>query len=151
MRSQLTRERKGYGLYATLFSIQTAGVAVILWQGVPLYRLITKSPGPEHTSLDTFVWASIAILAIQVAYWSRLRLTPTIRLTPNIVLSHIILFSSRVSFVFATSLFSTIVFLRFPDITVSVPKIGLLLLAMFSLYCFTLELEKLGQAFRADP
>jgi len=140
-----------YGLYAALLLVQTAGVVLILWQGVPLYRLIMKNPGPEYAGLGTFVWAIVAVVAIQVAYWLRLRLAPTIALRPNIVLSHIILFLARISFVFGTALFSTIVFLRLPDISVSGPRIVLLVFVMFSLFCYTLELEQLGYSFRARP
>jgi hypothetical protein len=147
--SIVVTDNNRYDLYAALLLAQTGGVAVILWHGVPLYRLIIKNPGPEYAELSTFVWAIMAVLAIQTAYWLRMRLIPTISLSPNIILNHILLFLARMSFVFATAFFSTIVFLRLPDISVSVPRIVLLVFVMFSLFCYSLELEQLGYSFRA--
>jgi phosphotransferase system glucose/maltose/N-acetylglucosamine-specific IIC component len=56
------------------------------------------------------------------------------------------LFSARLNFVFATGLFATIVFVRFPEIEFSWWRALVLLAVLFSMYCFTLELERLGQA-----
>jgi hypothetical protein len=144
--SQSERAGERYLLYTVLFSVQTAGAAVIFLQGVPIYRLIVNEPGPQYADVQTFAWLTVAILAMQFSYWFRLRLMPRISLPAHIVLSHVILFFARIGFVFATALFSTIVILRLPDITFSVPRFAVLIAALFSLFCYTLELEQLGRS-----
>ena len=147
--SQSATAGERYWLYTALLSVQTVGVALILWEGVPLYRLIVKEPGPQHLDKQTIAWVTIAITVIQFSYWSEVRLVPKIKLRQNVFLSHVVLFFARISFVFGTALFSIIVFLRLPDITVSVPRLSLLIVTMFSMFCYTLELEKLDRSLGA--
>jgi hypothetical protein len=139
-------ERPRIVLYTALLATQTLGVAIILWRGVPIYQLIIKNPGPQVLDLQTIVSALLAVTFIQIAYWIRQSLIPTLKFRPNIVLCHLILFVGRLSFVFGTAIFSAIVYLKLPNISISPFRIGILALVLFSLFCYTRELEELGRA-----
>jgi branched-subunit amino acid transport protein AzlD len=129
-----------------LLAIETVGVAIIIWRGVPIYQLIAKNPRPQDLDLQTVVLALVAALLVQAAYWLRQALIPTLKFTSIIVLSHLILFAGRLSFVFGTSMFSVIVYQRLPTITISPYRFSLLALVLFSLFCYTRELEELGRS-----
>jgi hypothetical protein len=132
-----------------LLAVQTAGIAIVLWWGVPIYRLIIENPGPQHLDWVAFVWGSAAVALIQVGYWFRLNFVSALHFRPNVILSHLILFLGRLTFVFGATIFSTIVYLRLPQITPSLPRFALLFAVLFSLFCYTPELENLGQSMSA--
>lgn len=134
------------GFYWFLFALQTAGVLIILWQGLPIYRLIIRNPGPQHTTSLTFQWALGAIALIQLAYWLRVSRARTPALRPNIILNHLLLFAGRLNFVFGAAMFSTILYLRYEELTVSPSLLALLLGTVFSLFCYSLELENVALA-----
>jgi hypothetical protein len=60
-------------LYLCLLLTQTCGSAVILWNGLPIYRRILLAPGQEaYATLASNQWAIAAVLVVQGAYWYRL-------------------------------------------------------------------------------
>jgi hypothetical protein len=67
-------------------------------------------------------------------------------------LSHLLLFLGRLGFIFGGSLFAVVFFRHLPELDQSIDTLlmarrGLLLLgSLFALFCFTLELERLGHA-----
>jgi hypothetical protein len=81
-------------LYTVLLAVETIGVAIIIWRGVPIYQLIAKNPGPQDLDLQT-VAALVAALLVQAAYWLRQALIPTLKFTSIIGLSDLILFTGR--------------------------------------------------------
>ncbi|WP_157672267.1 hypothetical protein [Chelatococcus sp. GW1] len=93
-----------------------------------------------------------AICAFQAAYWYRLARVEIPRWR-NVVLGHIVGFVGRLSFVFGAALFSLFFLRHTPGLTegalILVPRIAILLATLFCLYCFTLELERLGNALQS--
>ncbi len=71
---------------------------------------------------------------------------------PKLLLSHVFLFLGRLSFIFGAAGFSAVVFRHLPeiqldiDVLVTLRRSVLFLLWLFALFCFTLELERLGRA-----
>ena len=89
---------------------------------------------------------------MQSAYWYRIRRVPVSICKTNIVLGHAVLFLGRLSFIFGGALFSVTAFRRLPALEV-LPPIhllgirGVLVFAvLFSLFCFALEIERIGNA-----
>jgi hypothetical protein len=75
----------------------------------------------------------------------------------NLVVSHIVLFLGRLSFIFGTSFFALLAYRHLPQL-VEVPdhsrfvlRLVLALMILFSLYCYSTELERLGVAMRPPP
>jgi hypothetical protein len=69
-----------------------------------------------------------------------------LRLNYNPVLGHLILFLSRLNFIFAAGVFSAVYLVRFNDLDISLLGSVLLFAILFSIFCYTLELERLGRA-----
>jgi hypothetical protein len=131
-------------LYYSLLFVQTAGLAIILWQGVPVYRrVIAGSEGPNAES-RAIILAIVAVGLIQGAYWLRTAIIPSLALPRNIFVSHIVLFLGRLSFIFGAALFTAVMYYRFPELEKSIPRLFVLIAVLFSLFCYSLELEWLA-------
>jgi hypothetical protein len=62
------------------------------------------------------------------------------------LLGHVILFLSRLNFIFAAAVFSGVYLVRFNQVQISPLGFVWLSAALFSIFCYTLELERLGRA-----
>lgn len=143
---------RGLRLYFSLLSVQTAGVAILLANMIPLYRLMALDFSKYKPDLRPW-WAITGMLLIQVAYWLRMRLQPPLPRTRNIVLSHIVSFVARISFVSVTATFTVMFLNRFEDLkNINYPPLRALVVLMmfFSLFCWTLELERLAKALQGS-
>jgi hypothetical protein len=144
------RTRLG-GLYPLLLAVQTAGLAIILWQGAPVYRRILAGPQGPSADPETLILAAVAVVLIQVAYWLRVVLIPSLSLSPNVFLSHLLLFLSRLSFIFGAALFTAVMYYRFPELENSLPRFAVLVAVLFSIFCYSLELEWLASELARRP
>lgn len=141
---------RGVRLYFSLLSVQTAGVAILLVNMVPLYRLMALDFSNYKPDLSPW-WAIAGMLLIQTAYWLRVRLHPPLPRTGSIVLGHIVLFVARISFVTVTAGFTVMFLNRFEALkNMNYPPLRALVVLMifFSLFCWTLELERLAKALQ---
>jgi hypothetical protein len=55
-----------------------------------------------------------------------------------------VLFASRFSFIFGAALFTAIMYYRFPELEKSISRLALLVAVLFSIFCYSLELEWLA-------
>jgi hypothetical protein len=131
--------------YWILFLGQTIGDGIILSHLVPLFRRFITSGLDEKPASKILVFAALGVLIIQVCYWLDQHLFPTLRLRHFPLLGHLILFLSRLNFIFAAAVFSGIYLVRFNQ--VQIPPLGFVWLfaVLFSIFCYTLELERLGK------
>jgi hypothetical protein len=137
----------GRWLYPLLLAVQTIGAVIIYSQGLPLYRQLVAAPEQfESRTLERASWSLSAIALIQIAYWIRYRVRPPMPRFVNAAIGHVVLFFARLSFVLATSVFSFVFISRKPDFF-QIPGHGtmLTLAVLFSLFCYTRELENLGK------
>jgi hypothetical protein len=105
-------------LYLCLLLLQTFGSAVILWNGLPIYRRILLAPGQDaYATLASSHWAIAAVLVVQGAYWYRLMRVAVPPYGPHIVASHLLLFVSRLGFIFGAALFSAVFVRHLPEMT----------------------------------
>lgn len=144
--STAVNQRRVPWLYPLLVGVQTVGAALILWNGVPIYRQILMDPSRNEQRTDRLVLAVASVVLIQVAYWLRMRF----RLEPprrgHVVLGHFASFVARLSFIFGSAVFSVVFFARLSELSISPLRMIVLLAVLFSLFCYTLELERLGKA-----
>ena len=96
------------------------------------------------------------LLVMQISFWCRLLCIPIPFRRPNVILNHVFLFLGRLSFIFGSALFSIVVFRHLPELG---PETDILLAArrgiilvgcLFALFCTSLEVERLGQAFEGN-
>jgi hypothetical protein len=126
--------------------LELCGAAVILWHGVPIYRELLAGNFNRAQPLVR-LWGTVATVLIQIGYWFRY-LHPTLPSLPRqVLLGHGLMFLARLNFIFTSGVFSTVFFLRFDQVKFSLSGTGLLLLILFSMFCVTLDLERIGAAF----
>ena len=135
------------GLSWLLFTAESAGALIILWNGVPIHRRLLLGHTTQQADPSVFVLGAVAVILIQSAYWVRLRCFPPLRFNRQLVLGHAIQFLGRLSFVFIGGLFGVVFFTRFEQLEFSVWKVLFLLAVMFSMFCYTPDLDRLGKAF----
>lgn len=140
-------------LYAVLFSAQLAAAGFLFWHVFPVFRAIVKNPGQQQlVAMSEHAAAIAAVIVGQFCYWFRFKRLRLPDLPENVFFEHVLLFLSRVTFIFGSALFSVVVFHHVP----SFPELpgfadamfrsGLLAAVLFTLFCFALEIENLGRA-----
>ena len=128
--------------YAVCFLIEIAGMALILWDGVPLFQHLIRFERTV-TAFDINIM-SIAVILIQVTYWASLRHDPPFDLPRQQFIGHVFLLLSRLIFIFAAGVFSLVVY-RYPEMfEFSLSKMSLLIAVLFSVFCFSRHLERIG-------
>jgi len=141
-------------LYWLLLAIQIAGAICFVWQELPEFRQIVINPGeqlPKNTRSDLMM-AGI-FFTMQIAFWVRMLRVPIPFRRPNLFLNHLFLFFGRLAFIFGSALFSVVVFRHLPELdrdtnaVLMVQRGTLFVGCLFALFCTSLEVERLGQAF----
>ena len=62
------------------------------------------------------------------------------------MVGHLAAFVARLSFILASSTFAVMFFVRFDQLSLPLHRILLVVALLFSLFCWTLELERLAKA-----
>src|SRR5438876_12251995 len=130
-----------------LFAGESTGALIILWNGVPIHQRLLMGHTTQQAGSSVFVLGALAVILIQSTYWIRLRCFPPLRFKRHLVLGHAIQFLGRLSFVFIGGMFSVVFFTRFQQLEFSVWKASVLLAVLFSMFCYALDLDRLGKAF----
>jgi hypothetical protein len=126
-----------------LFVTQTAALLVVAAYAIPVYRLLFIGPGagvPAAVPLPLFFAATL----MQVCYWSRRRLLRVPRVRRDDLSGHILLFLARALFVSAAS-FVPLSLVRFGEFTPSPLGVVVAPLALFAVFCYAWELERLAR------
>lgn len=128
--------------YIFFFSLEIAGMALVLWDGLPIYRHLFMSEQIGTVTDEVIMWSAVA--AIQFSYWYRLRHNPPFEFPRQVFLAHCLLFVSRLSFVFASSLFAIVVYRHSDALHFTPAKYLLFIAVLFSVFCFSRHLEAIG-------
>jgi hypothetical protein len=140
--------------YLLLLAVQMFGADFVVWDG--LQQLILN-PGDQLVSTPYDSNAVVAVLFVmQGAYWYRCTRVAIPFRGPKLFLSHVFLFLGRLSFIFGSALFSIVLFRHLPELSSDVDiflfgrRAVVLIASLFALFCFSLELERLGVALGND-
>jgi hypothetical protein len=122
-------------------------MAIIFWDGIPLFRHLIRF---EHASTPVDARVMLfAVLLIQTTYWTYLRHDPPFDLPRQQFLGHVFLFLNRLVFIFASGVFSLVVY-RYSDMfDLSLPRLAMLMAVLFSVFCFSRHLERIGLLLNA--
>jgi hypothetical protein len=150
-------ERPKAVAYLFVLAIQISGAITFVWRQLPEFRQIVVNPG-EQLPYDVVsdVTTVVVLAAMQISFWCRLLYIPIPFRRPNMILNHVFLFLGRLSFIFGSALFSVAVFRHLPELGretdfLLVARRGVILVGcLFALFCTSLEVERLGQAFEGD-
>jgi hypothetical protein len=140
--------------YLLLLAIQILGALIFIWQQLPEFRQVVINPG-EQLPYDVFSDLSAVgvLFVMQISFWYRLLNIPIPFRRPNMILNHVLLFLGRLSFIFGSALFSVVVFRHLPemgrdtDMLLATRRGVVFVGCLFALFCSSLEVERLGQAF----
>jgi hypothetical protein len=148
--SQSCNETQPIWLYSLSPTMQTAGLAMIVWEGAPAYRRLLADADRPAATPEGLLLGTAAVVLIQISYWLRVSLIPTLALPRNVFLSHITLFFGRLRFILGAALF-TVMYYRFPELEKSIPRLLVLIGVLFSMFCYSLELEWLPLQLNGRP
>ena len=84
---------------------------------------------------------------MQISYWVSYRLRPPLPQFHNAPLGHAVLFLARMVYVLPTAVFGFVFVAQTPEFEIPVFRCLVLLLGLFSLFCYVRELERLGRVF----
>jgi hypothetical protein len=133
--------------YFALLGVQTIGAVALYWTGLLLYRQVLADPASHEADPWTIVWSLSSIALMQIAYWISYHVRPPLPHFKNAVLGHAVLFLARMTFVLPTSIFGFVFVAQKPEFEIPVFHCLVMLLGLFSLYCYVRELERLGRDF----
>jgi hypothetical protein len=143
--------------YLLLLTVQMFGADFVVWEGLPAFKQLILNPGDQLVSTPYDSNAVVAVLFVmQGAYWHRCTRVAIPFRGPKLFLSHVFLFLGRLSFIFGSALFSIVLFRHLPELSSDVDiflfgrRAAVLIVSLFALFCFSLELERLGVALGND-
>jgi hypothetical protein len=138
------RTTGGRWLYPFLLGVQTIGVLIVYWQGLPLYREILAAPAAYRPRVETWEWSIAALVLIQTGYWLSYRLNPAKPRLINAALGHVVEFFGRLCFLLPSAAFSFLVIANRTENRLPFSRAALLLTGLFSCYCYMLEMRRFG-------
>ena len=140
---------RGRWSHLALFGMQTIGAVFLVWAGLLLYREVLADPTSHGAQPWAIVGSLLAIALMQISYWVSYRVGPSLPQFKNALLGHAILFLGRMVFVLPTSIFGFVFVAQRPEFEIPAFRCLVLLLGLFSLFCYVRELERLGRVFTA--
>jgi hypothetical protein len=93
------------------------------------------------------VGSLLSIALLQISYWMSYRVRPPPPQFQNAPLGHLILFLARMIYVLPTSIFGFVFVAQRPEFDIPVYQCLVILLGLFSLFCYVRDLERLGRVF----
>ena len=135
--------------YFALLGMQTIGAVFLYWTGLLLYRQVIADPATYETHPWTLVWALSSVTLMQIAYWLSYHSGPPLPQLKSALLGHAILFLARMGFVLPTSVFGFVFVAQRAEFEIPIFKYVVMLLGLFSLFCYMRELERLSRVFIA--
>lgn len=149
---------KTASLYALLLCTQTAAATFLFWLVFPLFRqMILRLGEPQEIGIAVEFEIVAGTLVLYFAYWARYHRVEIRAPFHNAFVGHLVQFGSRISFFFGGALFSALFFRHLPELSV-LPTIGelarravIVLGVLFALFCYSLELDRLGKAIEEPP
>jgi hypothetical protein len=143
--------------YLLLLATQIFGAVIFIWQELPEFEQLLHSPGEQ---LRKDIHSDLVIVGVfcvmQVSFWYRVLYLPIPFRRANLFLNHLFLFFGRLSFVFGGALFAVVVFRHLPnlgqdaDVLQATVRGMIFVGCLFALFCTSLEVERLGQAFERN-
>ena len=145
-------------IYVGLLIVQTAAATFLFWVVFPLFRqMIVRLGEPQELSLSVEVKIIFGTLVLHCAYWARYRWIAVWAPFHSAFIGHVVQFASRTSFFFGGALFSALFFRHVPELD-AFPTIGqtltkglIVMWVLFALFCYSLELDRLGKAIEEAP
>ena len=143
--------------YLSLAFIQTVTVICLIALAFPHFLAMLMNSGSQiELAVSEQLKMFVCVIGQQISYWANYCRMPKVG-GPHVVLGHVLRFGGRISFIFGGGLFSAVYF-RHAPLLESLPPIGktitgtgLILSFLFALFCYSVELDRLGAAMENAP
>ena len=110
-----------------------------------MYRRLVAGPGGDHPGEGVVGKLLVAVIVMQACYWGRRHLPAAAAPPPTRdLLGQVLLFVSRLAFVFVGSSFSLFI-VRAGDTRPTPAGLAISIWALFAIFCYVLELEELAR------
>jgi hypothetical protein len=142
--------------YLVCLTFLSVAAFAILFAIGRAFRTVIDNLGVSHSlPLMESILLTGMLCTFQVVYWYRIR---NINLPEwrSAVFGHLVGFASRLSFIVGGALFSVFFLRHAPDLNSSegaivlLPRVTILTVSLFCLYCYTLELERLANTLQLN-
>lgn len=142
--------RSGFWPGPILLGMQTVGAVIFYAKGLSWYRdLVADSSGLDVSARPaTWIWSLTVTLLIQFGYWThwkRYRLLLETVHRPKPLAGHLVRFFARLVFILPSSVFSVVFINNELKGRLPITRYVLGLCTLFSLYCYTLGLNRWGK------
>ena len=132
-------------LSTALLAVHTAALLAALSLWIPMYRRLVAGPGGDHPGQGVVGKLLVAVIVMQACYWGRRHLPAARRRRATATsYGHVLLFISRLAFVFVGSSFSLFI-VRAGDTRPRPAGLAISIWALFAIFCYVLELENLAR------
>ncbi|MDK1373561.1 MULTISPECIES: hypothetical protein [unclassified Sinorhizobium] len=156
-RLPMSRSQNAF-VYLFLLIAQSVAAFLLLWLVFPIfYNLVTNLGQEQDIAPSTQISVIAGAIVLQACYWARLHWVDVKAPFHNIFVAHLLFFVGRLSFLFGGAFFSAIFFRHLPELAVFPPFGQALIKALgvgavlFGLFCYSLELDRLGKAIEGPP
>jgi hypothetical protein len=129
-----------------LLALQTIGVGLFYFKGLPLYREVASDPTAYSPRAATWGWSLPAIALMQVGYWIPHPIGPSTPRVVNVVLGHVVLFLARLIFLLPVAFLSFVFINNKLENQMPFSRCVLMLVCLFSVFCYSLDLRRYGTA-----
>ena len=129
-----------------LFGMQTLGTGLLHWYVIPLYRQVLADPTVHEAELRPLLWGLPSITLMQLGYWISYRTRPPLPQVVQPVVAHLVLCAAQFVFILSASAFTLVFLAPPPGFSIPLGRSVLTILGMFAVFCYTLELNRLGRA-----
>ena len=140
----------GRWLYPLLLALQTVGVLVIYWVSLPLYRQLLADPNSYAPRVETRIWSLAGTALVQIGFWIRFRVRPAMPQFVMPLLGQLTKFWAQLSFIPVTAIFSFVFIIKKLESGLSISAYLVMLAALFSLFCYRAEVDRLGSAMMGE-
>jgi hypothetical protein len=133
--------------YWSLFALETLGASIVVIKGFPLYKILVFN-FDQFTQDGTYaIWGAAAVALMQSTHWYINANLKAPVIYKSMFISRMISFVGRLYFIVPGSLFSLIFMKRFQEMDLSAPKLAIMVLVLFSMFCYTRDVEELAKSF----
>ena len=132
--------------YWLLLLLESSGELVLLIKGIPALRgYLTRQGYEAGPPLQLALWLWGGVFLIQVGYWVNHYLAAQVQTGRNVVLGNVLLFVGRLNFIVVSSAVSATFLVKYEQVNFSFQKLIFMFVVMFSVFCFSMEIERLGR------
>lgn len=130
--------------FGVLVAIETVGAVVLYAKWLPLYRQIVRDPAGHEPQNATLVWVLANSVVMLIAYFGFVHEPPTFQRKHRLA-GLLVLFVGRLCFLLPTAIFSLLFISNALQGVLPWPRYLAILIGLFAMFCFTRDLERLGQ------